>query len=239
MTALRGLRPWLLGAALLLAWNAAAQAVTTDPVALGAEGLDLELSLLAWDGVEWADASGDLEESTIIDEGGGWYVVTGLPLATGTARYALAIATEADPLTALASYTYGAAPGARITWRQELELPPQPIVFKVGQTFGSIGLDVLRRLPAAVCEGPTVATFYAWSIDSGAAAFSGAAEISDCALDSTTGTYGATLTYDLAAGDTSASGRYRGEFWVCYSETACHPLPADNRLEWRVLEALQ
>lgn len=229
----------LLSVVALALIQVSAHAVTTDPIPLGAEGLSLELSLLAWDGATWEDAAAELAESTIEDVGGGWYVISGLPLAAGVERYALSVATAADPDVALAHYTYGAHPGTRITWRQELELPAQPLTFKVGDSYGSISVTVLRRLPAAACEVATVATFYAWSIDTGAAAFNGAAEISDCALDSTTGTYGATLTYDLADGDTDTAGRYRGEFTLCYSETSCHTLPSDNRLEWRVLEALR
>lgn len=217
---------------LLIAWTlAAAQlaAVSTPPINLGATDLDLELRLWLYDGSTWEAASvGDL---TVEDLATGEYTVLGLPTATGSERYSLHIATEADPDVALASYSYGATPGQRIVWRQELVLPSQPTTFKVGDSYGAVQLQVVRRLPAAACEAETTLTFALYSLATGAAIFSEReAEISDCELDSTTSTYGALLTYDLESGDTATAGEFLGEFRICYSPTSCHTLPADNRL---------
>lgn len=214
-----------------------AAAEQTRPLALGSAGLTLDLTLWtqASPGAQWTEAS--TAGVTVSELGGGGYVVGNLPTATGTVRYALWVALASAPNDVLAEAHWGAQPGTRIVWRQELSLPPQPLVFKVDDTYGSIALQVLRRLPAAACEPTTTATFSAWSLTAGAALFTGrAATISDCALEANTSTYGATLTYDLQSGDTAASGRYLGEFTLCYAVDSCHTLPADNRLEWRVVE---
>lgn len=210
----------------------------TPPLALGASGLTLHLDLLAQSAPGGSWTAQDTDDLTISDLANGEYVIGGLPTASGTTRYHLAVSLDGDPERHLATTTYGAAPGTRILWRQELQLPPQPVTFKRGDTYGSIALQVIRRLPAAACAPETTATFSAWSIGGGATAWSGrTATISDCALEATTGTYGATLTYDLQSGDTATAGRYLGEFKICYSLGSCHTLPADNRLEWRVVEA--
>jgi hypothetical protein len=224
----------VLATALALAPPAAATE-QTPPVALGGSSLSLSLSLWkqAAPGSSWTSQS--TGSVTTTELAGGKYVFGALPTATGTERYALYVALAAAPDAALYSTIWGAVPGTRIVWRQELEPPAQPLVFKRGDTFGAISLHVLRRLPAEACSATV--TFAAWSVGTGAEAWSGrAATVSDCTLDSTTGTYGATFTYDLASGDTATVGRYLGEFKLCYSPSSCHTLPADNRLEWKVVD---
>jgi hypothetical protein len=212
----------------------AAWAQVAPPVNLGAAGLTVQARLWLWDGTSWEAAS--VDGLTITDLGTGEYTVAGLPTATGDERYTLQLATAAAPAAALAEYTYGAVPGQRIVWRQELELPPQPLTFKRHDTYGSVSVVIRRRLPAAACEPETTVAFTLINQATSAVAVDAAtAELSNCELDATTSTYGATLTYDWQAGDLAAAGSYLGEFTVCYAVGSCHTLPADNRLLLRVL----
>lgn len=211
-----------------------AAAFTTPPVNLGAAGLTLELRLWQYDGSTWAAAS--TAGLSVDDLTTGEYTVDGLPTATGDERYLLVVASAADEASALAEYTYGAVPGQRIVWRQEVELPPQPLTFKRNDTYGSVSVVIRRRLPAAACEPETTVVFTLINQATSVVAVDAAtAELSDCELDATTSTYGATLTYDWQAGDLAAAGSYLGEFTVCYAVGSCHTLPADNRLLLRVL----
>lgn len=224
--------------ALLLAVTAPLCAtITSAPVNLGDAGLTLTVGLRHWqeDAPDtWAVAS--TVGVTVNDLGGGLYTVSGLPAATGTDRYALTLSASGRGLV---TYTYGAQPGQRVVWREELALPSVPYVFKAGDTAGSISLVVLRRLPAAACEPETTATFTAATQQTNVAIITDeAAVISDCELDATTGTYGLTLTYDWQDGDLDTVGKYLGEFELCYSPTSCQTLPSDNRLTFTVVRRL-
>lgn len=213
---------------------------STPPVALGAAGLDVHVDLLrqAAPGGSWDAQS--TSGIAIDDLGNGLYVVAGLPTATGTIRYLVAVSIVGDEERQLATVTYGATPGTRIVFQQELQLPAVATTFKKGDTFGSLSVRVLRRLPAEACAPGTTVTFSAWRVATNAAAWTGrAATLADCTLDATTGSYGATLTYDLQSGDTATVGRYLGEFRICYSPSACHTLPADNKLGWTVVAAFE
>lgn len=234
----RGGMSWLLLAAVIAA--PAFATITSAPVQLGATGLSLTVGLLSWDEDapdDWTTAS--TAGVTVEDLGGGQYLVHGLPAATGTDRYAVTVYVTGDTARGLQSYVYGAQPGQRVVWREELALPNTPLVFKEDDTAGSVSLVVLRRLPAAACAGGTAVTFSAALAQTNAALFSNrAAVLSDCALDATTGTYGATLTYDIQSGDLATPGKYLGEFKVCYSLGSCQTLPSDNRLGWTVTKRL-
>jgi len=225
-------------AALLLSLPLAANAtITSSPVDLGAEGLSVTVTLLRWQESapdDWTSASA--AGVTTSDLGGGLYTVSGLPAATGTDRYAVQLSAGG---VGLQTYTYGAQPGTRIVWQQELDLPSAPTIFKQGDTFAALSLVVKRRLPAAACEPETTATVTAANAQTGAALFTDqAATITDCVLDATTGTYGATLGYDMQAGDLDTVGKYAAEFKLCYSPSSCQTVPTDGRLQFSVVKRL-
>lgn len=225
--------------ALLLACALPAAAIESDPVNLGTAGLTLSVSLLQYDedAGTWATASAD--DVTIVDEGVGLYSLADLPAATGTDRYSATLALASDPTRGLATYVYGAQPGTRLVWQQEITLPSQPVVFKQGDTFGSISMVVLRNLPEEACEPETAVTFSAENAQTRVALFTDrAATISDCEEDVTTGSYGLTATYDLQAGDTETVAKYIGEFTICYDGGECHTLPANNILRFEVVRAI-
>jgi hypothetical protein len=217
----------------------AARAIESDPVPLGSEGLSLTVRLRQWteDTGTWADVSAAAVD--VVDEGDGEYSLADLPAATGADRYAVTLALSSDPDRGLYTYSYGALPGTRTVWREEIDLPGSPLTFKVGDTAGSISLVVLRRLPAEVCDGGTAATFTLAPAGGGAAVVDeAAAVITDCELDATTGTYGATLTYDLETGDLATAGRYLGQFTVTYDGGEVQTLPAGNTLQVTVVKRL-
>jgi hypothetical protein len=227
----------LVVALLLLAATTAEATITSSPVDLGTAGLTVTVGLRHWQESapnSWPTAS--TAGVTVNDLTGGLYTVSGLPVATGTDRYAVTLTAGG---TSLFTYSYGAQPGVRVVWQEELALPAAPTTFKAGDTTGSISLVVSRRLPAAACDPGTTATFTAASQSGGAAIITdGAATISNCALDATTTTYGATFTYDIQAGDLATVGKYLGEFQICYSPTSCQTLPSDNRLRFEIVKRL-
>ena len=216
-----------------LATPASASEVT-PPVNLGAAGLTLEMRLWHYASGAWSSAS--TSGITCTDLTTGEYSCAGLPTATGSERYTLLLADESAPEAALAEYAYGATPGTRIVWRQEIDIPSSTNVYKQHDTAGSVSIVIRRNLPAAIASGDTIATFALWSLTTGELVFGGhEAEISDDVLDQTTGTHGATLTYDWVNGGLETAGQYLGEFTVCYSGGTCQTLPSDNRLTVKVL----
>lgn len=221
----------LVAAAVVLVAFAARAESTTPPRNLGQAGLALDLSLWRFDGSTWAAA--DASGLDVVDLGDGWYRVEDLPNAAGAEAYQLGLALAGAPERVLAEYAWGAQPGQRIVWRQQVRLQ-DPRVFKRGDTHGAVSLEVLSGLPADVAGAAATFTLYAPS--TGTAVFSGRpASVESVVFDATSGSWGATLVYDLAAGDLAATGRYLGEFTLCYTPGSCHTLPADNTLELRVL----
>jgi hypothetical protein len=236
----RGARAGVLVALLLLAGAAGATTITSAPVQLGAAGLDLAVTLRQWTEAapdSWPTAS--TVGITVNDLGDGSYTISGLPLATGTVRYAATLAIDGDAERGLFTYTYGAQPGVRLVWKEDLDLPAAPTTFKQGDTYGSLSLVVRRRLPAAACEPGTTATLTVANAQTGVALFSDrSATISNCELDATTASYGATFTYDIQAGDLATVGKYIGEFEICYEPGVCHTVPTDGRLRFEVVKRL-
>ncbi len=217
-------------AAVALAGPAAAE--VSLPVNLGVTGLSLQARLWRWDGSAWAQASPS--GITTVDLGTGEYLATGLPTATGSDRYELVLAAAGDPAQGLATYSWGARPAQRIVWRSQIDSASSPRAFKRHDTHGSVALRILSGLPADI-ESAEV-TFTLWNPATGAAVFAGrAAQVAEVVEDMASGSWGATLVYDLAPGDLATAGRYLGEFTVCYSPGQCHTLPNDNSLELRVL----
>jgi hypothetical protein len=231
-------RALFLATALVAGAGPALAAEVTTPVPLGASGLTLTLRLAKQAAPAAAWVPGQAVDDLVVTELGatGSYAVSELPTAVGTERYHLELALAADPGRVLYDVTWGARPGVTILWLPEIELPASPQVFKVGDTFGTISMRVPRRLPAAACEPEAVATFTLWSQSSGAAVDDiddAAATISNCTLDETTATYGATFSYDLADGTPATAGLYLGEWRICYEPGVCHTLPPDNRVQVR------
>ena len=180
-----------------------------------------------------ADASG----VTVVAEGDGHYSLAGLPAATGTDRYAATIALSADADRGLHTYHYGSVPGVRMVWREEIALPSQPLIFRRGDSYGSLALTVRRGLPAEACAATVTAS--AANSATGALLFEdAAATVSDCELDVTTGTYGATFSKDLSATDLDEAGRYVATFEVCYAVDECQTLPSTNVLRFEVVRRL-
>jgi len=232
-TPLRRLTPVLVG--LLLAVSAGATS-TSSPVDLGAEGLDVDVTLLRWQESSpnaWPEVSA--AGLTVNDLGGGLYTVSGLPLATGLDRYAVRLSAGG---VGLQVYTYGAQPGVRLVWREELDLPASPSIFKQNDTRAALSLTIRRRLPAAACEPETTATFTAASATTGAVLFSDrAAVISDCVFDSTTSSYGLTATTDMN-GALGTVGKFVAEVRICYGDGSCQTVPAGGSLTFTVVKRL-
>lgn len=220
---------------LLLLLAAPAAAKTTPPVNLCDAGLTVELRLWEWDGSSWSSAA--TAGATVTDLGTGEYYVSDLPDATGETIYQLWISSDEVPEIALASFTWAKEPAAQLVWRADLDRPA-PLVFKEGDTFGSIQLTVLSGLPSEIGDVGTTATFTLYDPSAGAPIFSDqAATIANVVLEAETNTWGADLIYDLEAGDLDTPGDLIGEFTVCYG-AECHTLPADDTLEITVLPSL-
>lgn len=225
----------LLLAFLLLA--APLAAVTTPPVNLCDAGLTVELRLWEWDGDSWETAS--TAGAVVTDLGTGEYYVSGLPDATGDTVYQLWISSDEVPELAMASYTWRKpAPSQQLVWRADLQRPA-PLVFKEGDTFGSIQLTVLSGLPEEIGEVATTATFTLYDPAEASAVISDSvASVANVVLEGETNTWGADLIYDLEAGDLDSPGELVGEFTVCYSPSECHTLPSDDTLVVTVLPSL-
>lgn len=232
-------RRGLLGVVLAMLLASPAAAIESTPFSLGDTGLTLTVTLLKWTEATavWAPASAAAVD--VIDEGDGLYSLADLPAATGTDRYAASVALTADPERGLAVYVYGAQPGVRLVWQEEIALPTSPLVFRAGDSYGSLSLVVTRGLPAAACDVGTTATMDAALLQTNAALFSDrAATITNCELDATSGTYGATITADLIAADLDTVGRYAATATICYAPASCQTLPATNLLRFEVVRAL-
>jgi hypothetical protein len=233
----RSLGPWLL--LLALALPAPLAAIESPPFALGSTGLTLTVRLRQWTEATglWADVSP--HTVTVTEEGSGEYSLANLPAATGTNRYAATVALSSDATRGLASYVYGATPGVRLVWQEEIALPSSPLVFRRGDSFGSLSLVVTRGLPAAACDPETTATMDAANLQTNADLFENrAATITNCELDATTGTYGATITSDLIAADLDTVGRFAATATLCYEVASCQTLPGANLLRFEVVRAL-
>ena len=212
-----------------------ARGEAAPPVNLGAPGLTLQVRLYrftAATGWQLADASA----VTLTDLGSGDYLADGLPDAAGDERYRLLLAEAGELTRALAGYTYGAPPQQRIVWRQVLE--PTPVTLrKRGDTHGALSLQVRSGLPASIADPATTVTFTLWSTATRAAVFTGRpAAASNVVLDATSGTHGATLAYDLSAGDLDTAGVYLGEFTVTFPDGSVLTLPATDQLRVRVVQ---
>jgi hypothetical protein len=218
--------------ALVLVVTGTAVAEVSLPVNLGQTGLTLQPRLWKWNGSAWSLASGS--GIAVSDLGTGEYVFSGLPTAAGEERYELVVTAAAEPALGLASYSYGARPGQRIVWRSQIESGSSPRLFKRNDTHGAIALKILAGLPADI--ETSAITFALWNPVTGTAVFAGRpAQVADVVQDAASGTWGATLIYDLALSDLATAGKYLGEFTVCYSPGQCHTLPPDNSLELRVM----
>lgn len=232
-------RRGLLGLVLALVLTSPVAAIESEVFSLGQTGLSLTVRLRQWTEATglWADVSAAAVD--VIEEGNGEYSLADLPAATGTNRYAATVAIASDPGRGLLTYTYGARPGVRLVWQEEVEVPSAPLVFRRGDSFGSLSLVVTRGLPAAACEPETTATMDAASQQTNAALFSDrAATITNCELDATSGTYGATITADLIAADLDTVGRYAATATLCYEPASCQTLPGANLLRFEVVRAL-
>lgn len=233
-------RRGLLGLALALLLASPAAAIESEVFSLGQTGLSLTVRLRKWTEATglWADVSGaPLTGIDVVDEGNGEYSLADLPAATGTDRYAATVALTSDATRGLLTYTYGARPGVRLVWQEEIALPSSPLVFRRGDSFGALSLVVTRGLPEAACDA--TATMDAASQQTNAALFSDrAATVTNCELDATSGTYGATITADLTAGDLDTVGRYAATATLCYEPGSCQTLPGANLLRFEVVRAL-
>lgn len=232
-------RRGLLGVVLALLLASPAAAIESEVFSLGQTGLSLTVRLRKWTEATalWSDVSAAAVD--VIEEGNGEYSLADLPAATGTDRYAATVALTSDATRGLLTYTYGARPGVRLVWQEEIALPSAPLVFRRGDSFGSLSLVVTRGLPAAACDVGTTATMDAALLQTNAALFSDrAATITNCELDATSGTYGATITADIIAADLDTAGKYAATATLCYTPTSCQTLPGANLLRFEVVRAL-
>lgn len=224
-----------LSCAFLLAASLAATEVST-PTNLGAASLTPSVRIWKWtEALGWASASA--AGVTVEELGSGDYYLAGLPTATDATRYLAVVYDSGTPAEALAVYGWGASPGQRIVWRHLVDLGDTPLVFKQHDTHGDITLDVTSGLVEDIGDPSTTVAFALWSPTTGAVVFSGrAGSIENVALDSTSGTYSATLVYDLQDGDLDTAGTFLGEFTVTFPDATTLTLPSNNTLRLTVRE---
>ena len=190
----------------------------------------------ATDTVSWSPVSTSGVDVSAI--GGSEWIVTGLPDAAGDERYQAVLTSALDATVRLASYSYGARPGERIVFRQAIKLPDSPITIKEGDTHGDLALEVLYGLPSDIGNPGTTVTASLLRLADASVIFADrAATISGVVQDAGSGTYGATLSYQVAPGDTDLPGDHVLEFTVCYDVDQCHTLPADDTLAVRIVPA--
>lgn len=228
--------PWVLALA-LGAFAGPLAAIESPPFALGQTGLSLTVRLRQWTEATglWADVSP--HSVTVTEEGSGEYSLADLPAATGSNRYAATVAITSDATRGLFTYQYGAQPGTRLVWREEIALPSQPLIFRRGDSYGSLALTITRGLPEGACDA--TATMDAANSRTGAMLFSDrAATITNCEEDVTTGTFGATITADLTAGDLDEAGQFLATATLCYEVDSCQTLPGANSLRFEVVRRL-
>ncbi len=202
---------------------------------LGATGYvvgDLSFNMRKWNGTAWEAASS--AGLTLNDELAGDYTIGTLPDAIASERYSVTVAWAASPNVGLWTYHYGADPGTRIIYREEITPPSEPRVFKQHDTYGAITVVVTRGLPSAISTATATFTLRDRS-DNTTPTLDQAAVISNVSLDVNSGTYGANFTYDLVAPDLDEDGTYLGEFEITYADTTKQTVPVDDRLMVTVL----
>jgi hypothetical protein len=211
----------LLALLLLAAPLGAAQ--TTPAVHLGAEGLDLELSLLL---VEvGASEAGELavDDVQVIEIGEGAYMFAGLPDAGGTDRITFSVASSNDPLRPLYSYTYGAEPGTSVIFRSEVSAVTGSTLVE-DDTFGTVQVVVRSGLPEVIGDPSTTVTFTAANADSGAAVVTARpATISNVVQDVATGSWGCTLAYQVEAALTANPATLSANFVIAFPSGCASP----------------
>ena len=220
---------------LFLLASAGSADVTSLPFNLGATGYvvgDLSLALWRWNGTAWVTASS--AGLTLNEEGSGDYSIGTLPDAISSERYSVTVAWATAVDVGLWTYHYGADPGTRIIYREEITPPSEPRVFKQHDTFGAITVEVTRGLPSAISTATATFTLRDRS-DNTTPVLDQAAVISNVALDVNSGTYGANFTYDLVAPDLDEDGTFLGEFEITYADTTKQTVPVDDRLMITVL----
>lgn len=226
---------------LALVLPSALSAAPPPPVNLGASGLSLGVRLWLLSGSTWSAASAS---GVVVSELGaaGEYVVTGLPVASGAARYHLVLFESAAPSVALAELTYGAEPGAALAWAPRIDPTSTPWVFAQGDTSGSITLRVADGLPSAVADPATTVTLSLFPLrrSAGSALLVDApATVTAIAQQAGSGLYAATLSYALQAGDLdAAAGDYAVQFKVTFPGGGVRLLPPDASRVLRVVAPL-
>jgi hypothetical protein len=222
-------------AALLALPLGAAQ--TTPAVGLGAEGLDLELSLLL---VEVGAVTAEVlpvDDVVTVEIGNGHYMFAGLPDAGGTDRITFSVASANDPLRPLYTYVYGAEPGTSVVFRVEGSIPTTGSTVVQDQTFGTVQYQVRSGLPANVGSGTV--TFSAANANTGVAVVSSRpAIISNIVEDVATGSWGAMLTYQIEAALTAAPATLSAEFWITMPGGSKLPVPLQTPLRITVRRKL-
>ena len=224
-------------AILILLVSAPCAGLVTPPVVLCEAGLTLDLRLL-----HYTDADGwqitDTGAAAVVELVDGTYVVKGLPAAVGSDRYQLGLVNPVIGLT-IATYSWGARPGERLVWRYDLVLPEQPRIYKEGDSYGAIALEIRSGLTPAIADPTTTVSFRLWDpVGDLIVVADQPAIIADVVVEQATQSYGATLLYELAPGDLDATGRLIGEFRICYGvggADGCHTLPSDDTLVVLVL----
>lgn len=185
-------------------WSFAAAAAPPPPVNLGAAGLTLEVRLQRYTEASGTWTAQDPSAVTVTDRGDGDYDLEGLPTASGTDRYRVAIALAGDPDRALAELTYGALPGSQVLWVPRIDAP-EPHRFFEGDSSGTLGLRIRSGLPEAVTDPGTTVTLTLVPGGGGEPLIDAApASLVAHFQDATTGTFGATLAYALQTGDLPA-----------------------------------
>jgi hypothetical protein len=208
---------------------------TSRAINIGAEGLDLAVRLRQVTAAGEASVlpAGDV---VISELGDGDYMLSGLPDAGGTDRVSVFVFIASEPARALYSYDYGAEPGTTVIFRQEVAAVTGSTLVE-DDTFGTVQVVVRSGLPSNIGSG--TATFSASNSDTGAAIVSTRpAVISNVVQDVSTGSWGATLTYQVEAAVTANPLTLDAEFRVTLPGGATLTLPQQQTLRITVRRKL-
>lgn len=203
-----------------------------------ATGLTLVPYLYNADDRDSAWAAASTSGVSVVELAHGNYYVSGLPEAAGRERYHLIVAASGTPNVGVFGWQYGAVPGESVVHRVVTEIPDAPREFRQGDTHGTIALVVTSGLPEAIGDAETGVTWSQSAKDSDDVLTERSASIGSVAEDTATGTWGATLTYDLEADSLANEGLHYGLFVVTYPDGTIQTLPSTDSLTFNVLPVI-
>ena len=140
-----------------------------------------------------------------------------------------------DSATPLIVVPYGSEVAAPVLVVPQIAFPAHR-PFRVGDSLGFLLLQVLSGLPDGIPD--SIATFTLFSLELSEPVFTNRpASVSGITLGDS-GTFGATLGYQLESGDLGVQGRYIGLFTISFPDGSQLSLPADDSMTITVRPAL-